>query len=64
MVSTGFSVLKVDYANDSIWDDAVAALIAVHPVVEGDGEDDHIAVILNAKLCHHVCCAGANNKGM
>jgi hypothetical protein len=48
MVSTGFSVLKVDYANDSIWDDAVVALIAVHPVVEGDGEDDHIAVIMNA----------------
>jgi hypothetical protein len=64
MVSTGFSVLKVDYANDSIWDDAVVALIAVHPVVEGDGEDDHIAVIMNAKLCHHACCAGANDKGM
>jgi hypothetical protein len=26
MVSTGFSILKIDYANDSIWDDAVAAL--------------------------------------
>jgi hypothetical protein len=64
MVSTGFSVLKVDYANDSIWDDAVVALIAIHPVVEGDGEDDHIAVIMNAKLCHHACCAGANDKGM
>jgi hypothetical protein len=64
MVSTGFSILKVDYANDLIWDDAVVALIAVHPVVEGDGEDDHIAVIMNAKLCHHACCAGANDKGM
>jgi hypothetical protein len=64
MVSTGFSVLKVDYANDSIWDDAVVALVVVHPVVEGDGEDDHIAVIMNAKLCHHACCAGANDKGM
>jgi hypothetical protein len=64
MVSTGFSVLKVDYANDSIWDDAIVALIAVHLVVEGDGEDDHIAVIMNAKLCHHACCTGANDKGM
>jgi sRNA-binding protein len=64
MVSTGFSVLKVDYANDSIWDDAVVALIAVHPMVEGDDEDDHIAVIMNAKLCHHTCCAGANDKDM
>jgi hypothetical protein len=64
MVCTGFSVLKVDYANDSIWDDAVVALIAVHPMVEGDGEDDHIAVIMNAKLCYHACCAGANDKGM
>jgi hypothetical protein len=64
MVSTGFSVLKVDYANDSIWDDAVATLIAVHPVVERDGEDNHIAVIMNAELCHHACCAGANDKGM
>jgi hypothetical protein len=64
MVSTGFSILKVDYANDSIWEDAVAALIAVHPVVEGDGEDDHIAVIMNAKFCHHTCCTGANDKGM
>jgi hypothetical protein len=64
MVFTGFCVLKVDYANDSIWDDAVAAFIAVHPVVEGDGEDDHIVVILNVKLCHHACCTGANDKGM
>ena len=64
MVSTGFSVLKVDYANDSIWDDTVAALIVVHPVVEGDGKDDYIAVILNAKVYHHACCMGANDKGM
>jgi hypothetical protein len=40
------------------------ALITVHPVLEGDGEDDHIVVIMNAKLCHHACYAGANDKGM
>jgi hypothetical protein len=33
-------------------------------VTEGDGEDDHIAVILNVKLCHHLCCVEANFKGM
>jgi hypothetical protein len=64
MVSTGFFILKVDYANDSIWDDAMAALIAVHPMVEGDGDDDFIAIMLNAKLCYHACYAGANDKGM
>jgi hypothetical protein len=63
-VSTGFSILKVDYASNSIWDDAVVAFIAVHPVVEGDGKDDYITVILNAKLCYHACYAGANDKGM
>jgi hypothetical protein len=33
------------------WSEAVAALLAVHLVTEGGGEDDHIAVILNAQLC-------------
>ena len=33
-------------------------------MVKGDGEDDHIAVILNVKLYHHVCCTGATNKDM
>ena len=64
MVSTRLSILKVDYASDSIWNDIVAALIAVHPMVEGNGKDDHIAVILNAKLCHHACCTGVNDKDM
>jgi hypothetical protein len=64
MVSTGFSDLKVDYASDSIWDEAVAALIAIHPMMEGNGEDVHIAVISNANLFHHPYWAGANDKVM
>lgn len=64
MVSNGFTVLKVDYAFETPFDEAVVALLAVHPVVEGEGKDDHIAVILDAKRCHHDCCANANDKGM
>jgi hypothetical protein len=43
---------------------AAVVLLVVHPLIEGDGKDDHIAVILNAKLCHHLCCIEANDKGM
>jgi hypothetical protein len=64
MVSTGFFLLNLQIAKVPTWPEAIAALFAVHPVTKVDGEDDHIAVILNAKLCHHSCCAETNDKGM
>jgi hypothetical protein len=47
-----------------IWPEAIALLLVAHPLTKGDGEDDHIYVILNAKLYHHVYCLKANDKDM
>ena len=42
----------------------MAALLAVHPIRVGEGEDDYIAVVLDAKFCHMELCAGAQDKGL
>ena len=44
--------------------DALAALLMVHPIRPGEGEDEYIAVVLNAKLYHMELCAGAQDKGL
>jgi hypothetical protein len=51
MVSTGFSVLSLKFAKDPICHEAIAVLIAIHPMTEGDEKGIHIAVINIAKLC-------------
>ena len=43
---------------------ALAALLAVHPIRAGEGKDDYIAVVLDAKYCHMELCAGAQDKGL
>ena len=49
---------------DDNWIDVVAALLSVYPILVDDGEDNYIVVVLNAKLCHHKMCAGAQDKGV
>ena len=38
---------------------ALVALLVVHPIRPGDGEDNYIAVVLNVKLYHMELWAGA-----
>ena len=47
-----------------IWPDALAALVVVHPIRPGKGEDDYIAVVLNATMCHMELYIGAQVKGL
>lgn len=64
MMSHGMTLLKISAIEDDSWPDAVAILLAVHPEREGAGDDDFIVGVLNAKLCHHDLCAGAQDKGV
>ena len=43
---------------EEMWPNAMAALVVVHPIRLGEGEDDYIAVILKATICHIELCAG------
>ena len=47
-----------------MWPNALVALIAVHPIRPGDGDDDYIAVILDSTMCHMELYAGAQERGL
>ena len=56
MMSHGMTLLALTSTTDERWANTLAALLAVHPIRPGEGEDDYIAVVLNAKLCHMELC--------
>ena len=64
MMSHGMTLLALTSTPDGWWANALAALFAVHPIRPGEGEDDYIAVVLDAKFCHMELCAGAQDKGL
>ena len=64
MMSHGMTLLALNSTPDERWENALAALLVVHPIRAGEGEDDYIAVVLDAKFCHMELCAGAQNKGL
>ena len=64
MMSHRMTLLALTPVDDDMWPDALAALVAVHPIRAGDGEDDYIAVVLDATLCHMEMCAGAQERGL
>ena len=64
MISHGMTLLALNSTPDERWENALAALLAVHPIRAGEGEDDYIAVMLDAKFCHMELCAGAQDKGL
>ena len=64
MMSHGMTLLALAPVDDDMWPDALAALVAVHPIRPGDGDDDYIAVVLDATLCHIELCAGAQERGL
>ena len=63
-MSHGMTLLALREVQDEFFPFALAALVAVHPIQAGDGEDDYIAVVLDATLCHMEMCAGAQERGL
>ena len=64
MMSHGMTLLALNSTSDEQWGNPLAALLAVHPIRAGEGEDDYIAVVLDAKFCHMELCAGAQDKSL
>ena len=64
MMSHGMTLLVLKEVHDEFFTFALAAFIAVHPIWAGDGDDDYVAVVLDATLCHMEICAGAHERGL
>ena len=64
MISHGMTLLALKEVQDEFFAFTLAALIAVHPIQAGDGEDDYVAVVLDATLCHMEMCVGAQERGL
>ena len=64
MMSHGMTLLAMSEVTDELFAFALVALLAVHPIRPGDGNDNYIAVVLNATMCHMDLCAGAQERGL
>jgi hypothetical protein len=64
MVLTRFSILSFNLTNDLAWPKAIAVFTIVDLVIEREGEDNHIVVLMNTMMYHHAYCLYANNKSM
>ena len=64
MMSHRMTLLALALVNGEMWPDALAALVVVRPVRPGDGDDDYIAVVLDATLYHMELCARAQERGL
>ena len=64
MMSHRMTLLALTSTVDERWANVLVVLLAVHPIWLGKGEDDYIAVVLDAKFCHMELCAGAQDKGL
>ena len=64
MMSHRMTLLVLTPVDNDIWLDAMAALVVVHSIRPGDGDDDYIAVVLDATLCHMELCVGAQERGL
>ena len=64
MMSHGMTLLAMSEVKDEVFAFALVALLAVHPIKAGDGDDDYIAVVMDATLCYMDLCAGAQEGGL
>ena len=64
MMSHGMTLLVMSEVKDEVFAFALVALLAVHPIKAGDGDDDYIAVVMDATLCHMDLCANAQERGL
>ena len=58
------TLLALTSGVDKKWVDALAALLVVHPIWLGEGENEYIIMVLNAKFCHIELWVGAQDKGL
>ena len=64
MMLHGMTLLALTSIAHESWANVLGALITVHPIWPGEGEDNYIAVVLDAKYCHMELCARAQDKGL
>ena len=64
MMSHGMILLALSEVTDKLFPFALIALLVVHPIRPGDGNDDYIAVVLDATMCHMELCTGAQERGL
>ena len=56
MMSHSMTLLAMSKLKDEVFAFALVALLVVHPIRPGDSDDDYIAVVLNATMCHMDLC--------
>ena len=64
MMSHGMTLLVMSEVKDELFPFALVALLAVHPIRPGDSDDDYIAVVLYATMCHMDLYASAQERGL
>ena len=64
MMSHGMNLLAMSEVKDEVFAFALVAFLAVHPIKAGDGDDDYIAVVMDATMCHMDLCAGVQERGL
>ena len=64
MMSHGMTLLAMSEVTDKLFPFALVALLAVHPMRPGEGDDEYIAVVLDATMCHMELYAGAQERGL
>ena len=64
MMSHGMTLSAMSEVTDKLFSFALVALLAVHPISPGDGDDDYIAVVLDATMCHMELYAGTQERGL
>ena len=64
MMSHNMTLLAMSEVTDKLFLFALVAFFVVHPIRPSDGDDDYIAVVLDATMCHMELYAGAQERGL
>ena len=64
MMSHGMTLLVLSEVTDELFPFALVALLAVHPIRPGNGDDDYIAVVIDSTMCHMKLCVRAQERGL
>ena len=64
MMFHGMTLLAMLVVKDEVFAFPLVALLAVHPIKAGDGDDDYIAVVMDATMCHMDLCVGTQERGL
>ena len=64
MMSHSMTLLAMSKVTDKLFAFAFVALLAVHPIRPGDSDDNYIAVVLDATMCHMDLYVGIQERGL